>query len=82
MVRSLNFVHVADWLNSYVVSNHPDKEALRQSWMKDADPWAARAGWSLTSERIAKNADGLDLPALLDRMSRKWETLLRKCNGR
>ena len=68
MVRSVNFVQVADWLNSYVVKNHPDKETLRQKWMADSDPWAARAGWSLTSERIDKNPDGLDLPALLDRI--------------
>jgi len=68
MVRSVDFVHVADWLNSYVVKNHPDKESLRQSWMEDDDPWAARAGWSLTSERVGKNPDGLDLPALLDRI--------------
>ena len=68
MVRAANFVQVADWLNAYVVKNHPDKESLRQAWMEDADPWAARAGWNLTSERIAKNSDGLDLPALLDRI--------------
>jgi 3-methyladenine DNA glycosylase AlkD len=68
MVRCVNFVQVADWLNSYIVKSHPDKESLRQSWMEDDDPWAARAGWSLTSERIAKNSDGLDLPALLDRI--------------
>ena len=68
MVRSVNFVHVADWLNSYVVKNHPDKEALRQTWMEEDDPWAARAGWSLTSERIGKSPDGLELPALLDRI--------------
>jgi 3-methyladenine DNA glycosylase AlkD len=68
MVRSVNFAQVADWLNSYVVKNHPDKESLRQSWMEDNDPWAARAGWNLTSERIAKNPDGLDLGALLDRI--------------
>lgn len=68
MVRSINFDQVADWLNSYVVKNHPDKEALRQTWMEDDDIWAARAGWSLTSERIAKSPDGLDLPALLDRI--------------
>jgi 3-methyladenine DNA glycosylase AlkD len=36
--------------------------------MKDDDPWAARAGWSLTSGRIARSPDGLDLPALLDRI--------------
>jgi 3-methyladenine DNA glycosylase AlkD len=68
MVRSVDFVHVADWLNSYVVKNHPDKESLRQAWMEEEDRWAARAGWSLTSERVARNPDGLDLPALLDRI--------------
>lgn len=36
--------------------------------MTAEDPWAARAGWSLTSERIAKSPEGLDLPALLDRI--------------
>jgi 3-methyladenine DNA glycosylase AlkD len=68
MVRSVTFVQVADWLNSYVVKNHPDKEALRQKWMTSDSPWAARAGWSLTSERIAKSPEGLDLPAILDRI--------------
>ncbi|MEZ0297462.1 MAG: DNA alkylation repair protein [Candidatus Methylacidiphilales bacterium] len=68
MVRSGSFSQVADWLNSYTVSNHPDKEALRQAWMEEKDRWAARAGWSLTSERIAKNPAGLDLPALLERI--------------
>lgn len=68
MVRSVGFAYVADWLNSYVVRNHPDKETLRQRWMNDADPWAARAGWNLTSERIGKNSEGLDLVALLDRI--------------
>jgi 3-methyladenine DNA glycosylase AlkD len=68
MVRSVGFAHVADWLNSYVVRQHPDKEALRQKWMADGDPWAARAGWDLTSERIGKKPEGLDLPALLDRI--------------
>ena len=68
MVRSVGFVQVADWLNSYVVKKYPDKETLRQRWMSDDDPWTARAGWSLTSERIGKNPEGLDLPALLDRI--------------
>jgi 3-methyladenine DNA glycosylase AlkD len=66
MVRTVNFVQVADWLNSYVVKSHPDKESLRQAWLEDDDSWAARAGWSLTSERIAKSPIGLDLPRILD----------------
>ena len=68
MVRSLNFVRVADWLIAYVVRQHPDKEALRQDWMTANDRWAARAGWDLTAERVAKSPDGLDLPALLARL--------------
>ena len=68
LVRSVSFVHVADWLNAYVVAQHPDKETLRQEWMATDDRWAARAGWSLTAERIVKSPEGLDLPALLDRI--------------
>ena len=68
LVRSVAFAHVADWLHSYVVSQHPDKETLRQKWMTDDDRWASRAGWSLTAGRVAKSPDGLDLPALLDRI--------------
>lgn len=68
LVRSISFAHVADWLISYVVKPHADKESLRQKWMADDDRWAARAGWSLTAERVVKTPDGLDLPALLDRI--------------
>jgi 3-methyladenine DNA glycosylase AlkD len=62
---------VADWFASYVLKDHPDKEALRQQWMQDDDKWAARAGWGLTSSRINKDPDGLDLPALLDRIEKE-----------
>ena len=68
LVRSVTFVEVADWLSNYVVKKHPEKEALRQEWMETDDPMAARAGWTLTTERIVKEPDGLDLAALLDRI--------------
>jgi 3-methyladenine DNA glycosylase AlkD len=68
MVRSLTFAPVADWLSSYVVKNHPDKETLRQQWLTAENPWAARAGWTLTAERVAKNPETLDLPSILDRL--------------
>ena len=68
LVRSVTFAWVADWLNNYVVKQHPDKETLRREWMADDDRWAARAGWSLTAERVVKSPEGLDLPALLDRI--------------
>ena len=68
MVRSASQAQLADWLNSYVVKNHPERETLRQAWMKEADPWAARAGWALTAGRVARNPDGLDVTVLLDRI--------------
>jgi len=68
IVQSVTFVHVADWLNSYVVKQHPDKESLRQGWMTTDDQMAARAGWSLTAERVEKRPEGLDLVALLERV--------------
>jgi 3-methyladenine DNA glycosylase AlkD len=68
LVRSVTFVQVADWLNPYVVKQHPQKETLRQKWMATQDRWAARAGWSLTSERVQKSPEGLDVVALLDRI--------------
>jgi 3-methyladenine DNA glycosylase AlkD len=68
MVRTITFVRVADWLNAYVVRQHPDKEVLRRKWMAAGDRWLARSGWDLTAERVAKSPDGLDLPALLDRI--------------
>lgn len=68
MVRSARIAQLADWLNSYVVKNHPDKETLRNKWMAADDPWAARAGWSLTAGRVARSSDDIDLPALLDRI--------------
>jgi 3-methyladenine DNA glycosylase AlkD len=68
MVRSVTWVQVADWLNSYVVAQHPDKESLRQKWMSAKDPMLARAGWRLTADRVEENPEGLELPALLDRI--------------
>lgn len=74
MVRSATFPQLASWLNSYVVKKHPDKEALRGRWMKAKDPMAARAGWELTAERVAKSPDGVDLGALLGRIESEMAT--------
>ena len=67
-VRSAKIEWLADWLNSYVVKKHPEKDALREAFMKAKDPWHARSGWSLTTERIEKDPDGLDIDGLLDRL--------------
>lgn len=68
LTRSTTCAQVADWLNSNVVAQHPEKEAMRVKWMTATDRWAARAGWHLTASRVSKGADDLDLPALLDRI--------------
>lgn len=68
MVRENRVIQLADWLGAYVVKAHPEKEALRQQWMASDHPMAARVGWSLTAERVAKNPHDLDLEALLDRI--------------
>lgn len=75
MVRSVDFVQVADWFNAYVAKKHPNKDSLREKWMTARSRWVARAGWSLTAERIAKNAAGLDLPALLDRLEAEMSSV-------
>ena len=71
LTRSTTCAQVADWLNAYVVAQHPEKEALREKWMMAKDRWAARGGWNLTASRVNKGADGLDLPALLDRIEKE-----------
>lgn len=68
MLRSVSFMQVSDWLNAYVIKHHPDKEALRMKWLNDSNPVVARAGWSLTAERLAKNPEGLELTELLNRI--------------
>ncbi len=71
MVRSVTFDWVAEWLHSYVIKEHADKEALRKKWMTSDDRWAARAGWQLTAGRVAKSPEGLDVAALLDRIEKE-----------
>jgi 3-methyladenine DNA glycosylase AlkD len=71
MVRSEKFAHVADWLYSYVIKDHPEKDTLREEWMSTKDVMAARAGWSLTSGKIARDPKDLDLSALLNRIEKE-----------
>ncbi|MDI5979980.1 DNA alkylation repair protein [Amycolatopsis magusensis] len=66
MVRDARTPKVQDWLVNYVVKKSPHVEDLRLSWFADSDPVIASAGWALTTERVAKKPDGLDLTGLLD----------------
>ncbi|MCU1516273.1 MAG: alkylation repair protein [Pseudarthrobacter sp.] len=66
MLREARVPKVHDWLVNYVVKKSPHTEELRVAWFADRDPVVASAGWALTTERVAKNPEGLDLAGLLD----------------
>lgn len=68
LLSSVTYAYVADWLATNVIKPHPEKESARERWMNSSHEWTARMGWSLTTERVIKNPDGLDLAALLDRI--------------
>ncbi|WP_430950206.1 DNA alkylation repair protein [Rhodococcus sp. 24CO] len=66
MLREARTPKVHDWLVNYVVKKNPHSEELRLAWSGDPDPVVASAGWALTTERVAKKPEGLDLARLLD----------------
>ncbi|APX01921.1 DNA alkylation repair protein [Arthrobacter sp. QXT-31] len=66
ILRQARSPKVHDWLVNYVVKKSPHAEELRVAWTDDPDHVVASAGWALTTERVAKKPEGLDLPGLLD----------------
>jgi 3-methyladenine DNA glycosylase AlkD len=66
MLREARVPKVQDWLVNYVVKKNPHAEELRGIWLADPDPVVAGAGWALTTERVVRKPDGLDLAGLLD----------------
>jgi 3-methyladenine DNA glycosylase AlkD len=66
MLRESRTPKVHDWLVNYVVKKSPHAQLLRLAWSADPDPVVASAGWALTTERVAKKPEGLDLAGLLD----------------
>lgn len=66
MLRETDRPKVNDWFVNYVAKKTPLAEEMRLRWFDDADPTVAAAAWSLTSVRVVKDPDGLDLDHLLD----------------
>ncbi|CAG7600051.1 DNA alkylation repair protein [Leucobacter soli] len=66
MLREARVPKVHDWLVNYIVKKSKHAEELRAEWLEDPDPVIASAGWALTTERVIKSPDGLDLAGLLD----------------
>ncbi|PRB14862.1 DNA alkylation repair protein [Microbacterium sp. MYb62] len=70
MLRETRPPKVNDWFVNYVAKKSPLAEEMRLRWFADPDPTVAAAAWSLTTVRVMKDADGLDLPHLLDLIER------------
>lgn len=66
MLREARTPKVHDWFVNYVVKKNPHSEELRLAWTADPDPVVASAGWALTTERVTKRPEDLDLGGLLD----------------
>lgn len=71
MLRTTRSAKAHDWLVNYIAKKSPHAEALRERWFDDADADARAAAWSLTTARVVKKPEGLDLDALLDRIERE-----------
>lgn len=68
MLREARTPKVQTWLVNYVVKKSSHAQDLRLAWLADPDPQVASAGWALTSDRVAKRPEGLELSALLDQV--------------
>ena len=74
MVSSEKFAWAADWFYNYIIKGYEGKEQFREKWMNSNDVMLARAGWSLTSGRVTRDAEGIDIPAVLDRIESEMAT--------
>jgi 3-methyladenine DNA glycosylase AlkD len=72
MIRDIGAPKLLDWFITNIVKPGKHAEDLRLRW-KDETGLIGRAGWSLTTDRVVKGADGLDLDALLDQIEREMK---------
>jgi 3-methyladenine DNA glycosylase AlkD len=74
MVKDATYSWLADWVATNITKQSPHKEELRKKWMESDEPTLARAAWSLTTERVCKSPEGLDIPYLLNRIDKELPT--------
>lgn len=72
MIRDIRAPKLLDWFITNIVKPGKHAEELRLRW-KDETGLIGRAGWSLTTDRVIRGADGLDLDALLDQIEREMK---------
>ena len=70
LIRDIRAPKLLDWFIVNVVKPGRHADELRLKW-KDEDDLVGRAGWSLTTEKVVKDAEDLDLVALLDQIERE-----------
>jgi 3-methyladenine DNA glycosylase AlkD len=73
MVREIRSPKLLDWFVVNVVKPGRHAEELRPGWKDGGGDLVGRAGWDLTSERVVKSAEGLDLDELLDQIEREMK---------
>ena len=67
LARQIDFPKLTEWFLGNVLKKSDHAEALRQRW-KDLPGLLGRLGWGLTTDRVVKTPEGLDLTALLDQI--------------
>jgi 3-methyladenine DNA glycosylase AlkD len=72
MVHHIRSPKLLDWFIVNMVKPSRHAEGLRLRW-KDKSDLVGRAGWSLTTERVVRSADGLDLESLLDQIEKEMK---------
>ena len=72
MIWEIRSPKLLDWFIVNMVKPGRHAEELRLGW-KDGGDLVGRAGWSLTTERVVKKSEGLDLDALLDQIEKEMK---------
>jgi 3-methyladenine DNA glycosylase AlkD len=72
MVHDIRSPKLLDWFIVNMVKPSRHAEELRLGW-KDGGNLVGRAGWSLTTGRVVKGAEGLGLKALLDQIEKEMK---------
>ena len=81
MIRDIRAPKLLDWFITNIVKPGKHAEKLRLCWKDDTD-LVGRAGWSLTTDRVVKRADGLDLDGLLAQIEAEMKDALHPSSGR
>lgn len=72
MIHEIRAPKLLDWFITNIVKPGKLAEEMRLRW-KDQTDLVGRAGWSLTTDRVIKEPEGLDLKALLDQIQREMK---------